>query len=255
VHPHVNSQAFLALALFCLGYPDQALALSKAAIAEARRLAHPPSLAASSSASSRLLSLIGDSAALEKRADELIAIATEHGFPRWHALGTIYRGWARVKNGHVTEGLSLLRSGSAAFRGAGDAIWTPHYTALLAGACEIAGQMGEAAVLLDDALQMVARTGERWFAAELNRRKGQLLHDQRHYENAEAWYLEALSIARQQDAKLWELRAAVSLSRLYRNQGRHADARGLLAPIFAWFTEGFDTPDLKEAKALLDDLA
>jgi predicted ATPase len=255
VHPHVNSQAFLALALFCLGYPDQALALSKAAIAEARRLAHPPSLAASSSASSRLLSLIGDSAALEERADELIAVATEQGFPRWHALGTIYRGWARVKNGHVMEGLSLLRGGSAAFRGAGDAIWTPHYTALLAGACEIAGQMDEAAVLLDDALQMVGRTGERWFAAELNRRKGQLLHDQRHYENAEAWYLKALSIARQQDAKLWELRAAVSLARLYRNQGGHADARALLAPIFAWFTEGFDTPDLKEAKALLDDLA
>ena len=131
----------------------------------------------------------------------------------------------------------------------------PHYIALLATACEIAGQVEEALTLLDEALQIVERTGERWFAAELNRHKGQMLLRQGHSEAAEELYRKALSIAEEQEAKLWELRAAVSLARLRRDQGRHAEARDLLAPVYGWFTEGFDTPDLKEAKALLDELA
>ena len=131
---------------------------------------------------------------------------------------------------------------------------TPQFIALLAAACEIAGQVEEGLTLLDDALQIVEKTGERWFAAELNRQKGELLLRQGHTEGAGALYRKALSIARRQEAKLWELRAAVSLARLRRGQGRHAEARDLLAPIYGWFTEGFDTPDLKEAKALLDEL-
>ena len=131
----------------------------------------------------------------------------------------------------------------------------PHHIALLARACEIAGQIEEALTLLDDALQIVERTGERWFAAELNRHKGQLLLRQGHSEAAEELYRKALSIAEEQEAKLWELRAAVSLARLWRDQGRRAEARDLLAPVYGWFTEGFDTADLKEAKALLDELA
>jgi len=108
--------------------------------------------------------------------------------------------------------------------------------------------------LLDDALQIVERTGERWFAAELNRHRGRLLLRQGHSEAAEGLYCKALSIAREQEAKLWELRAAASLARLRRDQGRRVEARDLLAPVYGWFTEGFDTPDLKEAKALLDEL-
>jgi len=108
--------------------------------------------------------------------------------------------------------------------------------------------------LLDDALQIVERTGERWLAAELNRHKGQLLLRQGHTQTAEALYRKALSIAEEQEAKLWELRAAASLARLWREQGRRAEARDLLAPIYGWFTEGFGTPDLKEVKALLDEL-
>ena len=130
----------------------------------------------------------------------------------------------------------------------------PYHIGLLARACEIAGQIEEALTLLDDALRIVERTGERWLEAELNRHKGQLLLRQGHPEAAEELYRKALSIAEEQDAKLWELRAAVSLARLRRDQGRRAEARDLLAPIYGWFTEGFDTPDLKEAKALLDEL-
>src|SRR5713101_2313216 len=131
----------------------------------------------------------------------------------------------------------------------------PHFIALLVRACEIAGQVEEAVTLLDDALQIVARTGERWFAAELNRHKGQLLLRQGHTEAAEELYRKALSIAAEQGAKLWELRAATSLARLRRDQGRHAEACDLLAPVYGWFTEGFDTPDLKDAKTLLVELA
>jgi predicted ATPase len=130
----------------------------------------------------------------------------------------------------------------------------PHYIALLARACEIAGQIEEAMTLSDDALEIVERTGERWFAAELNRHKGELLLRQGHSAAAEELYRKALSIAEEQEAKLWELRAAASLARLRRDQGRRAEARDLLAPVYGWFTEGFDTPDLKEAKALLDEL-
>jgi predicted ATPase len=130
----------------------------------------------------------------------------------------------------------------------------PLYIALLAGVCEIAGQTEEAAARLDQALQLVERTGERWFAAELDRQRGQLLLRQGHPEVAEELLRKALSVAREQEAKLWELRAAVSLARLRCGLGCRAEARDLLAPAFGWFTEGFATPDLKEAKALLEEL-
>jgi len=109
--------------------------------------------------------------------------------------------------------------------------------------------------LLDDALRIVERTGERWFAAELNRHKGKLLLRQGHTEAAEELYRKALSIAEEQEAKLWQLRGAASLARLRRDQGHHAEARDLFAPVYGWFTEGFDTSDLREAKKLLDELA
>jgi predicted ATPase len=201
-----------------------------------------------------LLSLVGDNAALDHRADQLIAVTTEQGFPLWRAHGIIYRGWVTAQNGDVAEGLLLLRSGSAAYRATGAEVWMPHHISVLADACDMAGQIEESRDLLDEALQIVERTSECWFAAELNRRKGQLMQRKEHSEGAKELYCKALSIARDQEAKLWELRAAVSLARLQREQGRRAEACDLLAPVYGWFTEGFDTPDLKEAKALLDEL-
>jgi tetratricopeptide (TPR) repeat protein len=256
VYPRIASQAFLAIVLFCLGFPDQALAWSSAAIAEARRLAHRPSLAVSLSIGTRLLWLVGDNVALAERADELAALATEQGFPQWRAHGTIYPGWFKIKNGDVTDGMSLVRSGTTAYRATGaEGAFMHYHIALLAKACEIAGQIDESLTLLDDALQTVERTGEGWLAAELNRHKGQVLLRRGQSEAAEELYRKALSIAEEQEAKLWELRAAVSLARLRRDQGRRIEARELLAPVYGWFTEGFGTPDLKEAKALLHELA
>jgi len=252
--PEVHSQAELGIVLFCLGYPDQALARSNEAIGEARRLAHPPTLALSLALGTVLHSLVGDNAGLTERTDQLIAVTTEQGFPRWRAMGTIYRGWLKVKKGDVAEGISLLRSGSAAYSATGAEAWMPHYISLIAAAYEVAGQIEEAVTLLDEALQLVERLGDRWFAAELDRHKGQLLQRQGHSEAAEELYRKALSIAQEQEAKLWELRAAASLARLRRTQGRPAEARDILAPVYGWFTEGFDTPDLKEAKALLIEL-
>ena len=254
IHPQLAAQAALGIVLFCLGFPDQALAQSNKAIAGARRLPHPPTLAMSMGMDALLLSIIGDDVGLEQRVDGLVAIATDQGFPFYRATGAIYRGWVKAKNADVTEGLSLLRAGSSAYCATGATVWMPLYIALLAAACEIAGQIEEAAARLDQALQLVERTGERWFAAELDRQRGQLLLRQGHPEAAEKLYREALSIAREQEAKLWELRAAASLARLWRDQGRCAAARDLLAPVYGWFTEGFATPDLKAAKMLLDEL-
>jgi class 3 adenylate cyclase/predicted ATPase len=255
VHPLVASQAFLSIVLFCLGHPDQALTRSNAAIAEAARVGHPPSLAVALTNGARLVSFTGDDAALGELVDQLVRVTTERGFLLWRAMGTAYLGWVKVKHGEVVEGISLLRSGSAAYRATGAEAWVPYQIALLARACEIAGQIEEAVSLLDDALQIVERTGERWLEPELNRHKGQLLLRQGHSEVAEGLYGKALSIAEEQDAKLWELRATTSLARLRRDQGCHTGARDLLAPIYGWFTEGFDTPDLREAKTLLDELS
>ena len=255
VDPHVTSQSNLGIVLFCLGFPDQALARSSAAIAEARQLAHPPSLAGSWASGAILLSLIGDSAALDERVDRLVEVATEQGFPHYRAEGTIYRGWSKVKNGNVVEGLFLLRSGATAYRATGATSWVPYYIALVAAACKISGRVEEGLALLDEALQLSESTGERWFLAELNRHKGQLMLRLGNTKAAEELYRKALSIAEKQEAKLWELRAVMSLARLRRDQGRHAEARDLLAPIYGWFTEGFGTPDLREAKALLNELS
>jgi class 3 adenylate cyclase/predicted ATPase/energy-coupling factor transporter ATP-binding protein EcfA2 len=255
IHPQVGSHAHSGIGLFCLGYPDQAVTRTNVAITEAERLAHPPSLALSLDHGARLLTLVGGKTALGEWADRLVAVTTEQGFLNWRALGAVYRGWVKVMDGDVTEGMSLLRRGSTASRAAGSEIWVPYQIALLARACEIAGQIDEASTLLDEALQIADRTGERWFAAELNRHKGQLLLRQGYSGAAEELYREALAIAREQEAKLWELRAAVSLARLRRDQGRRAEARDLLAPVYGWFTEGFGTPDLKKAKTQLDELA
>jgi class 3 adenylate cyclase/predicted ATPase len=252
--PRVGARGQLGIALFCLGFPDQALAQSNTAIAEALTLAHAPSVVASLALAARLLCLAGNNVALDERTGQLIAVATDQGFPSYRALGTIYRGWSKARAGDVAEGISLLRSGSSAYSATGGETRISFHIALLAEACEIAGQVEEALCLVDDAMQIADRRGERWFAAELYRHKGQLILRQGDSDAAEELYCKALTIAKEQEARLWELRAAVSLARLCRDQGRRAEAHDFLAPVYGWFTDGFEIQDLKGAKALLDEL-
>jgi predicted ATPase len=254
--PRVGSQSWMSIVLFCIGYPDQAAARSSAAIAEARRVAHLPSLAHSLIFGARLHSLDGDNAAFGERLAQLVALTTDQGFRVWPAMGEILNGWNKVATGDVADGISLLRSGSTYYRtAAAGVVWVPYHLALLAKAYESAGKAEEAVASLNEALQIVDRTGLRWLEAELNRHKGQLLLRQGHTEVAEELYHKALSVAGEQGANLWELRAAGSLARLWCDQRREAEAHDLLAPVYLWFTEGFNTPDLKQAKALLDELA
>jgi class 3 adenylate cyclase/predicted ATPase len=254
-HPRLSAMGQLGIALFCLGFPDQALAQSNAAITEALTLAHAPSLAASLATAARLLSLGGDNVALDERAGQLTAVASEQGFPSYRALGTIYRGWSKVISGDVAEGIPLLRNGSSAWSATGADTRISFHIALLAKACEIAGQVEKALSLLNDALEIAERIGERWLTAELYRHQGQLLLRQSRRETAEEFYRKALALAEEQNAKLWELRAAAALARLRRDQGRRSEAHDVVAPVYGWFTEGFDTPDLRDAKALLDELS
>ena len=195
-----------------------------------------------------LLSIADDNGTLDEWADELVAVAADQGVPWWSTVGTVYRGWVKAKNGDVAARVSLLCSGLVAYRASGAELLMPHHTALLARAYDIAGQIEEALSLLDDALQIAGRTGERWLEAELYRHKGESMLRQGHLEAAGELYRKALSIAQEQEAKLWELRAVVSLARLRRDQGRYTEARDLLASVYGWFTEGFDTQDLKRGE-------
>jgi predicted ATPase len=251
--PQVGPQSYLSLLLFCIGFPDLAVVQSSAAITEARRRAHLPSLRLALVFGARLHSLDGNNAAFSARIAQLAAL--EEGYRAPPGDRMFFSGWNKIQNGDVVEGISLLRSGSDGYRATRGVVWLPYQLTLLAKACESAGQVEEGLAILDEALQIVERTGVRWVVAELNRHKGQLLLRRGQTEAAEELYHKALGVAREQQAKLWELRAAVSLARLRRDQGHRTEARDLLAPVYGWFTEGFDTPDLKDAKTLLDELA
>jgi TolB-like protein/DNA-binding winged helix-turn-helix (wHTH) protein/predicted ATPase/Tfp pilus assembly protein PilF len=252
-HP-LMTQSFLAFTLCSLGWPDQALARSASAIADARRLAHPTSLAVGLALGALQASLVGDHATMEQRAGELATVSTEQGLPYYSAWSAIFRGRAKALNGDAEAGIALLREGLAAYRDTGAVIGLPPFIDLLAASCEAAGQTQEAVSLLDDVIPLTLQTGERWYTAELTRHKGQLLLRLGDTEGAANLFREALGIARQREARFWELRAAVSLARLYVEQGRPVEARDLLAPIYGWFTEGFGLSDLVEAKALLGSI-
>ena len=171
------------------------------------------------------------------------------------ALGTVYRGWALAGSGQTAEGIALLRAGVAAYSTTGAATELPFFLTLLAEAEGKAKQRDEGLGHLAEAERLMAETEERWAEAELYRVRGELLRAGDDPTAAERCFSQAIGIAQQQSAKFWELRAAISLARLWRDQGKRDAARDLLAPTYGWFAEGFDTPVLKEAKALLDALA
>jgi predicted ATPase len=263
-----------AWALWFLGYPDQALKLSYQAMTLARELSHPHSQAYALGSAATLHQLRREGQAAQEQAEAAMTLSTEQGFPLWVAWGTMLRGWALAKQERGEEGTSQIRQGMATFRATGAEVSRPYLPALLAEAYEKAGQVEEGLSSLAEALAAVDNSGERWYEAELYRLKGQLTlqkfqvssfkfqvphtphptpYTQAEAE-AEACFLKAIEIARRQQAKSLELRATVSLARLWQQQGKKEEARQMLAEIYNWFTEGFDTKDLQEAKALLEEL-
>jgi class 3 adenylate cyclase/predicted ATPase len=253
----VVGRSWAALTLWSLGYPDQALRCSREALTLAQELAHPFSLAYAMCFAGKLCQLCRDVQAAQARATAAMALCTEQGFALYLARGTILQGWTMAAQGQGAAGLAQMRQGLVAYQATGAAVFRPYYLAFLAEAYGKVGQAGEGLTLLGEALAAMHKTGERFCEAELYRLKGELLlvRSAENHGKAEACFQQALTVARRQQAKSLELRASMSLARLWQHQGKRAAARELLAPIYGWFTEGFDTVDLQEAKALLDELA
>jgi len=189
-------------------------------------------------------------------AEAAVTLSTEQGFPLWAAWGTNLRGWALALQGQGEEGMAQVRQGIAACRATATALLVPYFCTVLAEVCTLLGHTADGLQTLVEAHTLVEQHEERWWEAEIYRLRGVLLLRQTvtQQEEAESCFHQALAIARQQQAKSLELRAAMSLSRLWQQQGKRAEARALLAPIYGWFTEGFDTADLQEAKTLLEEL-
>jgi predicted ATPase/class 3 adenylate cyclase len=255
--PGVGCRHFAALTLWALGYPDQALARLHEALALAHALAHPYSLAFVRLHAAHVSQYRRDVPAVHEHAEAAVALATAQGFSYWEAWGTSMRGWALALQGQGEAGLAQLRQGLAAQRATGAAVAVPYLCTLLAEVCDHLGHTEDGLQALAEAHTLVEQQGERYWQAEVHRLRGVLLLRQpgTPQAEAEAYFQRALDVARRQEAKSLELRAAMSLARLWQQQGKRIEARELLAPIYGWFTEGFDTADLQEAKALLEALA
>jgi predicted ATPase len=253
-----SALAYDACCLWCLGYPDQALSRSQEALALAHELDHAFSLADVLCFGCCVFNeMRRDAPALKGNAEKLARLSEGMGFSSFLGTGSCYSGEALAKLGQIQEGIAQIREGIAVRQSVGARCYLSGILGALAVAQAEAGQPEIGLATLSEALAHVQETDERYCEAELHRLRGQLLRAQRvqgDQAEAEASFLKAIEVARRQQAKSWELRAAVSLSRLWQKQGKAAQARELLQGIYNWFTEGLDTADLKEAKALLDTL-
>jgi predicted ATPase len=248
--------SFGAVALWLLGYPDQAIRRSREAVALGAELGQASTHALALYFATVLRQYRREGPAVREIAEAAEANAAEHGFSFWLASSRFMRGWALAEQGEAANGIAELRQGLAAWAATGSATYQTYHLALLAEALGRDGQIEEGLGVLADALARMHSSGEGFHGAELHRLRGEFLLRQDTAEGAcreaEACFRQAFTIARQQQAKSLELRAAMSLTRLYQNQGRQAEARPMLAECYGWFTEGFNTPDLREAQALLE---
>jgi predicted ATPase len=245
-----------ALPLWLLGYPDQAVASIQAALTLAQQLAHPLSLTLALFWAAVLHHLRREAPLTQARAEAVMTIATDQEFPQQFAQAMPLRGWVLAASGQGEEGRAQIRQGLVAYQATGATAYRPYYLALLAEASAQIGQTTEGLEALTEALATLTRSMVRWWEAELYRLKGELLlqHAVTQSGEAEACFQQALAVARRQQAKSLELRAAMSLARLWQGQGKRTEACELLAEVSGWFTEGFETQDLQDAKALLEEL-
>jgi predicted ATPase len=257
VAPGVRCLAIAANVLWCRGYPAQAMRRSQEALALAQALAHPYSLALAQFWMVYLHCRRREAPAVQAQADTLLSLATAQGFPLWVGLATCWRGWALAMQGQREMGLAQLHEGIAAILAVGQELVRPSGFVLLAEVAGHTDQVGEGLRFLAEALTAFQASGRGDGLVEVHRLQGELLLRQGprpQWVEAEACFQQALAVARQQQAKSWELRAALSLSHLWQQQGKRTEARALLAPIYNWFTEGFDTADLQAARVLLKEL-
>jgi predicted ATPase/class 3 adenylate cyclase len=254
--PGMTCTVYAAWALWYLGYPEQARQRMQAALTLAQERAHPPSLASALYCSSLLHVWRREPQLAQARAERAIHVATDQGLPQWGAAATAVRGWALVMQGQSAAGIAQGHQGLDAWRALGPALNMPWWLALLAEAYGHAGQPAAGLTRLAEALERMNATGEGSWEAELYRLQGTLLLRQAIPDDpqAEICFRQALAVARRQQARSWELRAAIGLSQLWQQQGQRAKGRALLAEVYGWFTEGFDTADLQDAKALLETL-
>jgi predicted ATPase len=245
------------IALWLLGYPDAALADAKQALQEARDIGQATTLIFALFFTSLTQIFCGNYATATKEHDELIALADEKGSLFWKALCTPMQGCLFALMGKTSDAVQRIAPGIAALRSTGTTNWMPLHSSYFAKAHAELGQFDEAWRSIGEGVTAAERMKQTWFKAEVNRIAGEiaLKSPEADPREAEAYFERALSVARQQQAKSWELRASMSLARLWRDQGKVQQARELLAPVYGWFTEGFNTRDLKEAKALLEQLS
>jgi predicted ATPase len=223
------------------------------AVRNARETGHAATLIYALSRAADTYTFCGNYAAAHAQLDELIALADERG----KALGTAMRGWLFASTGNAADAVRAITSGITSLRSTGATLYEPRHLRYLAMAYAELGQLDDAWRCIHDATEKIEGSKERWCEADVHRIAGEIALKSLEPDTAkaEAYFQHALAVARQQQAKSWELRAAMSMARLWRDQGKRDEARDLLAPVYGWFTEGFDTLDLKEAKALLDDVA
>jgi predicted ATPase len=253
----VGSHIFAAMTLWLLGYPAQALVHLHDALTLAHELSHPFSLGFAQLFAAFVYQWRRDMPAAHEQADAAVTLATEQGFTLMAAGGMSVRGWTLAMQGQGAEGIAQVRQGIASYRATGAALHVPCLCTLLADVSAHLGHTKDGLQALAEAHTLVQQHEERYWEAEIYRLRGVLLLQQTGTSQAEAgtWLQRALDIARRQQAKSLELRAAMSLARLWQRQGKRDEARELLTTVYDWFTEGFDTGDLQEAKALLDALA
>jgi class 3 adenylate cyclase/predicted ATPase len=259
--PGEASLHWAAYDLWNLGYPAQALQHVEEALGVAHGLAHPFSLCFALIFASMIHRFRREVAQAQAYAEEVKALATEHEFPHWRQYGEMLHGWTLAQQGRTAEGIAEIQQGLDGQRAIGTEVGRTLFLTFLVDAYEQAGQPDEGSRALTEALDSAEKRGEGFCEAELYRLKGELIlqaHGQSletRGKEAEGCFQQALEVARRQQAKSWELRAATSLARRWQHQGKTAEARELLAPVYNWFTEGFDTADLKDAKSLLAELS
>jgi len=253
----VSTLCYQSHALWLLGYPEAARTNLDEALSDAREIGHFATLWYALALTSLAHILQGNYAAAHAQYDEVVALANEKGAAFAKGSGTAGQGWVMALTGNAADAVDLISSGRNALLSTGATLWTPMALSFLTKAYAQLNQFDDASRCIGEAMTAIDATKERWWEAEVNRVAGEIALESPRPDTAkaEAYFERALEVARKQQARSWELRAAMSMARLWRDQGKVQQARELLAPVYGWFAEGFDTHDLKEAKALLSELA